>query len=422
MTYRLIKGEFYIFYPDLPRNGPQPDGDTVKFHPDNAQLVEQVGKLTPGVSPDFNKRGMVNLRFEGIDALETHFAETHQQLQWANSARDRVLQEIGFQNVVFWPDMPNNVQSVQNHPRPGYILSNGLDGHGRVVSFVFVGNPPQVDGSEIFLDETLLDQSLNAKLLKDGLYYPMFYTSMPIALKEHLANLTLNARTAKRGLWVNATASKESWATIRTIDELQELVMWPKLFRRLVSFFGGGNTDLVNFDHWLRQDPKDRDDRLILPNRELGNMHDVVEVDGHRLRMTYQPEELIVLPDNATTAAPAPSPSATVPTRKDAKIRIIAALVNPKGTERGNEVVTLLNITPEAVDLTGWNLMDRSAAKLPLNGTLAAGGIVQFKGVGKFSLANTGDTITLVNPQGEQIDQVPYTAAQAKREGYTLTF
>jgi hypothetical protein len=29
--YVLITGEFYVLYPDLPRNGPEPDGDTISF-------------------------------------------------------------------------------------------------------------------------------------------------------------------------------------------------------------------------------------------------------------------------------------------------------------------------------------------------------------------------------------------------------
>ena len=36
----LLTGEFVIRYPDLPRSGPQPDGDTIKFAPDSPSLVE----------------------------------------------------------------------------------------------------------------------------------------------------------------------------------------------------------------------------------------------------------------------------------------------------------------------------------------------------------------------------------------------
>lgn len=74
--------------------------------------------------------------------------------------------------------------------------------------------------------------------------------------------------------------------------------MWPKLFRRLVSYFAAGYTDFDQLDSWLRQDPVNRDDRMILPNREIGNMHDTVSATGPILRMVYQPEDLVILPDS----------------------------------------------------------------------------------------------------------------------------
>jgi hypothetical protein len=45
MTYTLLRGNVVIRYPDLPRAGPEPDGDTVKFRPDTPALVE--GLLRP---------------------------------------------------------------------------------------------------------------------------------------------------------------------------------------------------------------------------------------------------------------------------------------------------------------------------------------------------------------------------------------
>src|SRR5215216_2623522 len=94
MSYTLIKGEFHIFYPDIPRQGPEPDGDTVKFRPDNPILVERLER-PGGIGPDFNGRNMINLRLEGIDALETHFDDMHQNLELALAARDALLQRLG---------------------------------------------------------------------------------------------------------------------------------------------------------------------------------------------------------------------------------------------------------------------------------------------------------------------------------------
>ncbi|MBN9273418.1 MAG: hypothetical protein J0J15_24860, partial [Mesorhizobium sp.] len=56
---------------------------------------------------EFNKRKNIAVRYEGIDALETHFRETHQELGFANAARDENLRLLGFENVVYSSDSPN---------------------------------------------------------------------------------------------------------------------------------------------------------------------------------------------------------------------------------------------------------------------------------------------------------------------------
>ena len=75
MSYTLLAGDFVVRYPDLPRGGPEPDGDTVKFAPDSPPLVEGLHHA-PGHAPELNARG-ISVRLEAIDALETHFAEAH---------------------------------------------------------------------------------------------------------------------------------------------------------------------------------------------------------------------------------------------------------------------------------------------------------------------------------------------------------
>ncbi|MBI3707575.1 MAG: hypothetical protein HY246_07850, partial [Proteobacteria bacterium] len=108
--YALIKGKYWIRYPDKPKQGPQPDGDTITFQPDDPTLVHKLPWLS-GRGPNFNTRGSIPVRYEGIDALETHFGGGHQQLQYANAARDENLRRLGFKNVTFFPDLPNNIES-----------------------------------------------------------------------------------------------------------------------------------------------------------------------------------------------------------------------------------------------------------------------------------------------------------------------
>lgn len=417
MPYKLIKGEFHIFNPTQPRQGPEPDGDTIKFRPDNPTLIEQLQRA--GVAPDFNGQHMINVRFEAIDALETHFDDMHQQLELALAARDSLLQQLGFGAVTFFADLPFKVQSVENHPRRGYILSNTLDGNGRVVAFVYAGDSPLVDGATVWVDGPMTEASTNAQLLRDGLVYPTFYSSLPIELKQPLAQLAISARGSQLGVWADATANVDHAASIPDLNTLQTLVIWPKLFRRLASYFATGYHGLGQFDSWLRADPIHRDDRVILPNRELGNMHDLITINEDRVQMLYQPEDLIIVPDDAVIVRPPPPPPPPTPERR---VRIIAALVNPVGEERGHEVVTLLNLSPDAVDLTGWALADRNNGRQRLGGTLAPGGAAQLTLTAQVTLNNTGDTITLFDNTNAMIDQVAYSAKQAQREGWTLVF
>ncbi len=414
MSYKLIRGEFHIFYPHDSRRGPEPDGDTLKFLPDNPALVEDLHR--PGsVGPRFNGAGMINLRFEGVDALETHFDGTHQNLDWASAARDAVLDRVGFGAIEFWDDLPYKVRRVEHHPRRGYILANTLDGHGRIVAFVFVGDPRSVDGGDVWLEVKHIEDSLNFMLLEQGLVYAAFYTTLPPDLKIRLAELTVVAREQNLGLWPHAVATVDRGTEIADLDKLQQLVVWPKLFRRLARYFGAGHLGLGGFDAWLRADPIDRDDRVLLPDGDFGHMHDLIDVIGDRIKMIHRTEDIVILPDDAV----APK---VEPLKKERMVQIVAALANPAGPERGHETVTLLNRTPKALDLEGWEVADRSNDRHLLHGKLKAGVTEQVVLSKHVKLGNRGDTITLFNAEGRLVDQVSYTRKEAKREGWTMVF
>lgn len=415
MPYKLIEGQFHIHYPDRPRQGPEPDGDTLKFLPDNPVLVE--GLHRSGSSPDFNGRHMINLRFDGIDALETHFSGMHQNMHWAEAARNALLHEVGFGEVRFFVDLPHKVESVEHHPLRGYIYARTLDSYGRIVAFVYTGDSAQVDGSDVFVDVQAVQQSLNAHLLREGLVYPSFYTTLPMDLKGSLATSAVEARENGCGLWADATADVHQAADIGDLATLEDLVIWPKLYRRLARFFASGYQGLGQFESWLRADPVHRDDRVILPNMELGNMHDLIEISSNSIRVIYEPENIIILPDDALTVTP-PVPALVEPRN----VRIMAALVNPVGPEAGLEKVTLLNPTPQSVELDGWVIADRANGRQVLQGTLGAGALIQVTLSQQVRLSNRGDSITLFDSAGQQIDQVSYTERQGQREGWTIVF
>lgn len=422
MPYTLIKGSFHIHYPERPLNGPEPDGDTIKFQPVNRDLIANLPR--PNQAARFTQSGMTSIRFEGIDALETHFdvegQAFHQKLDLALAARDALLAEAGFGEIRFFAQRPFKVESVQNHPVRGYILSNGLDTYGRTIAFVFTGEHPAEDGSQIFVTGEMLDASLNVYMLREGHAYAAFYLSLPVELREHLRGIARQARMTGAGLWPQATATTETAAEIPGLAVLQQLVIWPKLFRRLAPYFTQGHTDFAALDGWLRADPRNRDDRLLLPHLELGNMHDMIVEEGTRVRLAYAPEDVVIVPDDYILQQPVvPAPPPARVGRGD--IRIVAALVNPLANDRGHETVTLLNTTPADIDLTGWALADASGRQ-NLSGLLAKGEAVRIKLDSGVLLNNTRDTLTVLDPQKNIIDQVSYQARELPAEGFSKVF
>ncbi len=418
MPYTLIKGSFHIYNPDDPHNGPEPDGDTLKFKPHNRQLILNLPK--PNHAAKFNLAGLTSIRFEGIDALETHFSVEgdtfHQKMDMAVKGRDALLEEMGFGDITFFDDKPFKVKSVENHPVEGYILSNGLDTYGRTIALVFTGKILVTDGSRIFLSPEMLDRSLNAFMLRTGEAYGEFYLTLPAELRDHLHSIVTTTRASGAGVWAEDSVSVAKSVLITNLEQLQQLVLWPKLFRRLVAYFQSGFTNLFMFNTWLRADPKGRDDRLILPNRELGNMHDLIVVTGNEVHLAFLPEDVVIVPDDYQLPVPIP-----IPPQKGGIVAIVAALINPIGTEQGCESVTIINRTNSDIDLTGWQIADLTGRQT-LQGTIDKGEAIRIKLGNQVRLSNQRDTITLLNTSGQIISQVTYESKSLPKEGGTLVF
>src|SRR5215216_2895063 len=86
------------------------------------------------------------------------------------------------------------------------------------------------------------------------------------------------------------------------------------------------------------------------------------------------------------------------------------------------ETVTLLNASPELVELTGWKIVDRLKNGQSATGTLAAGVILKVPVQPPVQLGNRGDEITLLDDRGLKVDVVSYTEQEAQRKGWTLVF
>jgi len=71
------------------------------------------------------------------------------------------------------------VETADQEVLRGHVLSNGIDGNRRLIGFIDGGDHAGPDRSAVFVDEALVDRSVNASLLAAGHAYPAFYATLP---------------------------------------------------------------------------------------------------------------------------------------------------------------------------------------------------------------------------------------------------
>lgn len=124
-----------------------------------------------------------------------------------------------------------------------------------------------------------------------------------------------------------------------------------------------------------------------------------------------------VVPPQPQPTTPPPQPQPGLSER----IRIIAAVANSKGDVE-EETVTIVNASPDAIDLKGWKLSDRNKNQFPLSGALASGDAVRIKIAPPMQLSNKGGAIKLLDAAGNVVDGVSYTKEQASKPGWSIVF
>jgi hypothetical protein len=89
---------------------------------------------------------------------------------------------------------------------------------------------------------------------------------------------------------------------------------------------------------------------------------------------------------------------------------------------RGNEKVLLFNASNQPLSLEQWAVANTTKKKHLLTGTIGAGESLVISMPRSVPLSNKGGIITLLDAAGLKVHGVSYTKAQAKREGFWLTF
>ncbi len=298
MPMLLIKGSFHL------SGRTRPDGDTVPFIPD------YVGewKLVRGCKkPEPEKDGHVDVRLEGIDALETHYTgnygtEERQPRKFADAATEKLLTWLRFTDIRYTVDPRNGHENISATPDsvPGFVLTGGSDIFGRCVALVGRGVPPGASGYEIDVKAELLKQTANHYLLTEGLVYPTFYAGLPADLRRELTAASRQAKADPgKGVWnmtsgslgdVTLTGAKITGMSSITHD----VVILPKLFRRLKEYLSLGDTSLAGFPVYLAGAADKFRILSATPSRLLTGLQNVVEVtNGETVKMTHSSEDLL---------------------------------------------------------------------------------------------------------------------------------
>jgi endonuclease YncB( thermonuclease family) len=279
-TYLVIKGNFVVI-------DKQPDGDSVRFRPDNTSLLK---KLKRGYRIDPSKDGTVQLRFEAIDAPELHYLGDKQPM--GREARDFLLNELGFSNYIY-NDNDTITDAVPGEIRGG-ILSQAAETNGRPVSYVFLESDLAVfnDGERVGVDDALLAKSMNAKVLQAGMAYYTVYSSQPASHQVFMRSLAEEAKAANLGVWQVDKTSHFSLLTFNDITNNQLIL--PKLFRRCIGYLRdrekGFSGDLKD---WLLADA-DRDDAMLLGARQT-TLSSLLEIEGTTVRVLFNPLEAVFI-------------------------------------------------------------------------------------------------------------------------------
>jgi hypothetical protein len=121
---------------------------------------------------------------------------------------------------------------------------------------------------------------------------------LPGDLREHLSGLANSAINPPKGVWQHDRSTDSPQITQQ--NDLFQLAIWPKLYRRLAKFYDDENADhsnLFGFRDWLHADRSGRDDLiLVLPIGELLNLSDILAFTVNTISMEHPPNDLVIVP------------------------------------------------------------------------------------------------------------------------------
>lgn len=354
MNYTLIKGTYHVV-------GHSPDGDSIKFKANNPAHWQKINTENRDVFEQalITNAGVVTLRLQGVDALETHYAppkpsapddvkgkvsptlkeppylSLSQPPALGKLAAEQFLKLLGFTEAR-WRTTPrgsyitearimvNNVSTVIKEQWkdgvPGTIVTGDVEKNGRPIAWVFPGDAPLADGSTISTDQLadLAEGSANYQLLKMGLIHPLYYMTLAGKLRRKLDAAVQTAQKAAAKAKTSTAPPTNIWqadqstkgitlTSLKTITD--EQAVWPDLFRRILRHYQA--TQMKAYWDALRTNAPSYTpptgyalNRMfeaanpyvfVVSDQDFVRLADIFEVTSDSLRMKKSPHDLIFL-------------------------------------------------------------------------------------------------------------------------------
>lgn len=274
--YKVISGTFHV-------KGFEPDGDSIRFQANNPANWDFFA-WPAGASKSSKKQ----LRIEAIDAMETHYEGYHQPRPFALAALESLLELLDIKSVMYSIGVTKIVDATDG--KAGFIAAGAIDRFGRPVSYLFPKKARLTDGAVMDSSELPVEKSINFQLAREGLVYPTFYTTTDRLFAEKIRATISRARKTKRGLWsIDRTSDFSIW-DVRTLQE--DVLILPKLFRRLVSFMDC-YADFNQMEDFMK---KQRDNLVLWDGTKKKSLAELMKFSGRRMQMKTPVEDILFSP------------------------------------------------------------------------------------------------------------------------------
>jgi hypothetical protein len=245
MPFLTIKDSFHLCGQSAKEHptGFQPDGDSMQFKPDDASLLDRLDKTADAYR--LTSIGSTQLRFEGIDALELHFEGHHQPRPLADDSRDYLTGLLGMNPSALLAAEERDRQAARRPRRHARLHPLTGTRSARTTSGVRIRRRPS-EPQRRFRDaaRAASEEEPQLQVARGRQRLPAYYDTLFASLRATFTTAAEHVRAAKKGLWKD-DLSTEGLAATSAADLEAHGVVFPKLYRRLTSYFDGGATSLM---------------------------------------------------------------------------------------------------------------------------------------------------------------------------------